>query len=204
MPAGKMYLAAKARRPRRASNFKKAVTAIAKKATMRLAEHKYAVGTNTANLGANGLLIPMYANVTQGDTQNSRDGDQIRSTGVTIRGFIQQDPTIITARQSDNAVRMLICSGKRPLTTGDMPGYKDAIDKETLNVISDRYVQFSSTKTTNWFVKYVKYQRVIPFQGTGVNKNELYLWLVPYGGTGLTTTAGNYINLNYHLGFKDI
>lgn len=198
-----MILAAR-RKPRRASNFKKAVTAIAKKATMRLAEHKYAVLNSNQQFGANGLLVPMYAGVTQGDGQSNRDGDQIRSTGVTIRGYLAQDPTVITALQDFNGIRVMLVSGKRPLTTGDMPGYKDAIDKERLNVLQDYYVNFSTTKRNVFFKKYVKFPRVIPYEGATPNKNELYFWVVPIGGTGLTTTTGNFINVNYHIGFKDI
>lgn len=200
-----MFVASRKRTyKRRASGFKKAVTAIARKATMRLAEHKYAVGTNNSQFGANGLFVPWFANVTQGDGQQNRDGDQIRSTGVLVRGFISQDLALITAGQDFNVCRMIICSGKRPLIASDMPGYKDAIDKEKFNVLSDTYVNFTTTKRCQWFTKYVKFNRVIPYEGSAPNKNELYLWLVPFGGTGLTTTTGMYANLNYHIGFKDI
>lgn len=205
MAAGKMYNATRKRTyKRRASGFRKAVTAIARKATLSVAEHKYAVGTSNNTFGVNGLLIPMFANITQGDGQANRDGDQIRSTGVLIRGQIGMDTTIITGLQDYNGVRVFVCSGKRPLTTGDMPGWKDAIDHERLNVLSDTYIQFSTTKRTLFFKKYIKFPRVIPYEGSVPNKNEMYLWVVPIGGTGITTTTGNFLNTTYHIGFKDV
>lgn len=208
MPAGRMFLAKttmrRRRYKRRGSAFKKAVTAIAKRTVNRLAEHRYLALPISNAFGSNGNLTPLYANVTKGDNQTDRDGDQIRSTGVTIRGYVGQDSAVITSNQDFNAVRMIVCSGKRPLTTGDMPGYKDAIDKEKLNVLVDRYINFSTTKRQVWFKQYVKYDRLIPYEGTAVNKNELYVWLIPFGGTGLTTTTGNYVNLNFHMGFRDI
>lgn len=189
------------------TGFKKAVTAIAKKAVMTIAEPKFGVvGVNT-NFGVNGVFAPMWTNVQQGVGQNQRDGDEVRSTGINIRGNIMINPGVITTNRDYVAVRFLIVSGKRPLTSVDMPGFRDAIDREKLNVHYERYINFSTTKGCYYFRKYLSYNRKILFEGTAVNKNELYFWMIPNdasGGTQLTTTTGCKVELQNHLGFKDI
>lgn len=190
--------------PKTPKTFQKAVTAIAKKTIMRTTEHKYAVVTQTQTFGTNGFLTSLYGNVVQGDGQQNRDGDQIRSTGVTIRGRLSIEPTVITSNQDFATVRMLVVSGKRPLTSGDMPGFRDPIDYERLNVHVDKYINFSTTKRCVWMRRYIKFQRVIPFEGFSPNKNELYVWFIPIGGSSPTTTTGFTSEVTYHIGFKDL
>lgn len=208
MAAGRMYLAKAYRKPARkykkASGFRKTVTAIAKKAIMTQSETKTGAFEQNAAFGVNGILQPVWNSIAQGDGQNNRDGDEIHALGVKLRGYVGQDTTIITGLRDANAVRMIVASGKRPLTSGDFPTFNGTIDSEVLTVLSDSYIQFDTTKTLRYFQKYIKFPRKVLYQGAAVNKNELNVWLVPFGGTGLTTTLGNVVRLTYQMYFKDL
>lgn len=194
-----------ARKTRKSSNFKKAVTAIAKRTVMRTAETKTADVLQNSPFGVNGLKFDVWTNVAQGDGSNNRDGDEIRALGVKIRGQIGIDPAIITGAQDYNAVRMVVCLPKgRLLTTGDMPSFSGTIDPEKMTVLSDKYISFSTTKKATFFQRYIKFNRKVLYEGSAPNKNELYIWLIPLGGTGMTTTTGNYINVRHQLYWKDL
>lgn len=205
MAAGKIFKYSPKKRTRRSSNFKKAVTAIARKTVMKTAETKTAEILTSTAFGVNGYKLDILGNIATGDGSSNRDGDEIRTLGVKIRGYIGQDPAIITAQQDFNAVRMMIVSAKgRLLTTGDMPGYKGTIDPEKMTVLVDKYINFNVNKRQQWFQKYVKFNRKVLYEGGGVNKNELYFWLAPFGGSGLTTTTGNFVNLSFQPYWKDL
>lgn len=204
MAAGKIFKVMSKKPRRKASNFRKAVTAIAKKAVMNEAETKTGFVDWNLPFGANGILLPIWTSVTQGDAQQNRDGDEIHSLGVRLRGIVQQAPGIITAEQDISGVRMIVAAGKRPLTSADFPIYKGAIDPEVLTVLSDRYINYATTKRGVWMSKYIKFPRKVLYQGAAVNKNELYVFLVPFGGTGLTTTTGYQVNMGVQLYFKDL
>lgn len=207
MPAGKIYVpksVRRNRRRRRASNFKKAVRSIARKAIMTEAETKTGVlGWSTA-FGTNGTLLGIWSSVGQGTAQQNREGDEIRSLGIKMRGYVSQDPSTITAMQDANSVRMMIFTGKRPLTLTDVPNWQGAVDPETITVLQDFYVNFSTTKRYLYIQKYVKFNRKVKYALSAVNKNELYIACVGFGGTGMTATAGNFINVQIQQYFKDI
>lgn len=207
MAAGKIFLAKAYRKParryRKKSGFRKAVTAIAKKTLMTQSETKTGWFEQNATFGINGVLQSVWSSISQGDAQQNRDGDEIHSLGVKIRGYIGQS-TITAGTGDQNAVRVIIASGKRPLTSGDFPTFNGAIDPEVLTVLSDYYINFDTTKTMRYFQKYIKFPRKVLYQGAAVNKNELYVWLVPFGGGNIQTTTGNVVRLGYQMYFKDL
>lgn len=193
------------KRTRKSSGFKKAVTAIAKKAVMTVSETRTAsIDSGAAGFGVNGLLSPIWANIVQGDAEQNRDGDEIRALGVRIRGLLYQNSSVITALQDYNVVRMVVASGKRPLTSGDFPTFKGTIDNDVMTVLHDSYINFSTTSRLRTINKYIKFNRKVLYQGIAVNKNELYFWFVPIGGTGLTTTTGNVLDVTFQPYFKDL
>lgn len=202
MPAGKMFKAG--RKTKKSSGFKKAVTAIAKKAVMTTAETRTAQLPVNASFGVNGYLQPIWTNVVQGNAEENRDGDEIRTLGVRVRGLFYQSPTIITAQADYNVIRMVVASGKRPLTSGDFPTFKGTIDNDVMTVLSDTYITFTTQSRQRTINKYIKFNRKVLYQGTAVNKNELYFWFVPIGGTGLTTTAGDILDVTFQPYFKDL
>lgn len=206
MPAGKIWIPRSKRvRRRRASGFKKAVRAIAKKAVMSQAETKTGVVSQTTSFGSSGTFLPIWSTVSQGTAQNNREGDEIQSLGVKIRGHIRLEPTVITGLREWCGYRMMVVSGKRPLTSSDMPLFKGAVDPEVLTVHYDRYFKFSSTNYATFLNKYIKFKRNVKYAGATVAKNELYVWLVPIPeGTGLTTTTGYGAVLDYQQYYKDI
>lgn len=206
MPAGKIYIPKSVRRNRRrrASTFKKAVTAIAKKTIMRQSETKTGQLDWGGSFGTTGVLNSIWSSVVQGDAQQNRDGDMIKALGVKMRGYIGQDPAVLTANPDFNVVRMIVASGKRPLTIADFPSYRGAIDPETLTVLYDGYINFSTTKRAKYFQKYIKFNRNVSYAGLNVNKNELYVYLIGFGGTGITGSTGNIVNISFQQYFKDI
>lgn len=209
-----MFLAARRigrrRYKRRASGFKKAVSSIAKKVVMRQSETKTGNSAWTAAFGSNGTFYSvngggLWSGIVQGDEQNNRDGDQIRSLGVKIRGRINLDGSLITAGRQYAGFRVLICSGKRPLTSGDMPTYEGPIDPERITVLSDRYYKLTETNWGVQFNQYVKFNRLVRYSGLVAIKNDLYLWVIPVPlGTGLQTSTGYGLSLGMQTYFKDI
>lgn len=214
MAAGKMFLAAKAGRrrryKRRASGFKKAVSSIAKRVVMRQSETKTASVGWTTNFGTNGAWYTVngggiWSSIVQGDAQNNRDGDTVRSLGVKIRGRINIDSNTFTGLREYASYRMLICTGKRPLTSGDMPSYQGTIDPEVLTVLSDTYHKLSNDSFINPVNKYVKFSRLVRYNGLVAIKNDLHVFIIPVPiGTGLTTTAGYGLQIEFQPYFKDI
>lgn len=190
-------------RKKRAGGFKKAVASIAKKAVMRQSETKTGWFQQNTSFGSNGTLQAVWTSISQGDAQQNRDGDQINALGVRIRGYIGQSG-ITAGTEDQNACRVVIASGKRPLTSSDFPTWNGAIDQEIFNLHADYYINFDTTKRLRYFQKYVKFNRKVLYQGAAVNKNELYVWVVPNGGGNLQTTTGNTLALSYQLFFKDI
>lgn len=199
------------RKPRgRTSGFKKAVSAIAKKAVLRISETKTGVFSNNLTYGSSGTLFGavgggLATSIGQGVQQNQRVGDQIRFIGLKIRGFQGIDPTVVTAQQGLCGMRVLVVAGKRPLTSADMPVFKGACDPEILTVISDRYHKLTSNNFGVFMNQYIKFHRNINYVGSAAVKNELYLWLIPAPyGTGLTTTTGYAANLDVQMYWKDL
>lgn len=204
MPIRKMLASRKPRAYRRkASGFRKAVATIAKKTLMRQSETKTGWFQQSTAFGSNGTLQAVWSSVSQGDAQQNRDGDKIKALGVRIRGFIGQSG-ITAGTEDQNAVRVIIASGKRPLTSGDFPTWNGAIDQEIFNLHGDYYINFHTTKRLRYFQKYVKFNRDVLYQGAAVNKNELYVFCVPNGGGNLQTTTGNTLTLSYQMYFKDL
>lgn len=207
MPAGKMvkYVPRKRSSKRKASGFRKAVTAIAKKAVMTQVETKTAQVSQNVNFGSNGTILPLWNTIVKGDGQENREGDVIRSLGVKLRGYVSIDPATVTANYDLNAVRLTICSGKRPLTSGDFPNMVGAIDPEVTNILYDGYINFTLDDRHKYFQKYIKFDRKVQYEATGggVTKNELYVFMRGFGGTGHTTLAGNQCNIGYQLYYKD-
>jgi len=192
--------------------FRKAVSTIAKKAVMNVAETKTQTSNHTAAFGATGVLWSpagggMFASVVKGINQGDRIGDEITSLGVKIRGYVNINNTVITAGYQHCGFRMLLVAGKRPLTTGDLPLFRGAVDPELLTVISDRYVKLTSTNYGMIVNKYIKFKRNVKYVGGTTVKNDLYLWLIPNPEalqTGLTTTAGYVVNVDMQLYYKDV
>lgn len=204
MPAGKIVKVAYKRKARKSSNFKKAVTAIAKKAVMTQSETRTAQLPVNQSFGINGFLQPIWTNISQGNAEENRDGDEIRTLGVRIRGLFYQNTAIITALNDFNVIRMVVASGKRPLTSGDFPTFKGTIDNDVMTVLSDTYITFATTSRQRSINKYIKFNRKVLYQGGSVNKNELYFWFVPIGGTGLTTSTGDIVDVTFQPYFKDL
>lgn len=207
-----MFLAAKARRyrKRRATGFKKAVSSIAKKVVMRQAETKTAATPWAPAFGSTGTFLSfngggLWSSITQGDGQQNRDGDVIKTLGFKMRGYVQLDPTTVTAGRELTGIRVLICTGKRPLTSGDMPTFRGTIDPDVINVISDRYYSFSSDNYKKFFNQYIKVQRKVNYVGNVAVKNDVYVMIIPSPlGTGLTTLAGYASSIEFQTYFKDI
>lgn len=211
MPGGRMYLAKAFRKPqrkykKRTTGFKKAVTAIAKRAVMTEAETMTGVITHSVNFGANGTFTGgIFQPIAQGTAQNNRIGDQIRSLGIKIRGQVNLDPNFITGNKEFTGYRMMVVAGKRPLTSSDMPQFKGAVDPEALTVLVDRYYKFSSTNLATFLNKYVKFKRVIKYAAGVPTRNELYVWFIPGpSGVGLTTTTGYTVNIDIQSYWKDV
>lgn len=213
MPAGKMMLAAKAGRryrKRRPTGFKKAVSTIAKKVVMRQAETKTANASWTTAFGSGGTFYSingggLWSSITQGDAQQNRDGDRVKSLGVRVRGRVNIDGGVITAGRQYCGFRLLICTGKRPLTSGDMPTFVGTIDPDVITVISDTYHKLNEDNWMKILNKYVKFQRTVIYNGLVAIKNDLYIWVVPSPlGTGLGLNTGYGLNLEFQPYFKDI
>lgn len=212
MPAGKMILAAKARRRyrRRASGFKKAVSTIARKVVMRQAETKTGSTAWVPTFGSAGTFLSvngggLWSSVVQGAAQQNREGDVIKSMGFKIRGTILADSATITAGRELLGLRVLICTGKRPLTSGDMPTFRGTIDPDVITVISDRYYTFTSDNLKKFFNMYVKFPRRIQYSGNVAIKNDAYIWVVPSAyGTGLGLNTGYVGSIEFQTYFKDI
>lgn len=214
MPAGKMFLAAKAGRryrKRRATGFKKAVSKIARKVVLREAETKTGATSWSANFGASGVFYSVngggiWSSVTQGTGQSNRIGDAIKSLGVKARGYVSLVDTTITAGREYCGFRMVICTGKRPLTSGDMPqNIKQQIDPEVVTVLSDTMHKVDSQSWLKLLNKYIKFRRNVHYSGNVAIKNDLYIWLIPVPlGTGLTTSAGYTAQIDFQVYFKDV
>lgn len=188
------------------SGFKKAVTAIAKKAIMTEAETKTGVVTHSSNFGTNGYFATnTWAAIGQGSAQQNRVGDEIRALGVRVRGHIQIDPAVITGNRELIGYRLLIVAGKRPLTVADMPTFRGATDPEVLTVLSDKYYKYSSINFANFMNRYIKFNRVIKYTSGAVTKNELYMFFIPAPlGTGITLNTGYALSLEMQLYYKDV
>lgn len=215
MPAGRMFLAAKAGRgrrryKRRATSFKKAVSTIARKVVLRQAETKTGFATWNQSIGSNGVMYSVngggvFSSIQQGTAQQNRIGDEITVLGVKLRGHVLLEPAIITANREFSGFRMLVVSGKRPLTSGDMPGFRESIDPDRMTVISDRYYKLDSNNLAVFLNKYIKFKRHVKYSGSVAIKNDLYIWIVPAPlGTGLTTTTGYSIVVDMQPYFKDV
>lgn len=205
-----MFLAKAYRKTRKSSNFKKAVTAIAKKATMRVAETKTTNINVLGSVGLNGTIDSVWSKIAPGDGQFQRDGDRIRALGVKLRGYLSIDPAVITSSQDHVVVRMVVFSGKRPITTvtDSALTYNGSVDPELLNILVDKFITFKIDGRTRTINKYIKFNRLVQY-GANVNvptKNELYIGFLPYQtfGTGLTTTTGVYLNYTMQPYYKDI
>lgn len=214
MPPGKIFNATaiasrrKSYRRRRATGFRKSVAKIAKSVVMRQSETKTAAVGWTQAFGTNGRFDSIWKNIVKGDDQSQRDGDRIKALGFKLRGYLTCDDTVVTAKQDTIACRMLVVTSKRPLSTitDANVSYNSSIDPELLNVHYDRYVNFNLDGRTRWFNKYFKIPRTVMYEGNGVTRGETYVILIPYaalGGTGLTTTAGLYLNTTVQLYYKD-
>lgn len=188
------------------SNFKKAVTAIAKRAVMTQAETKTAVVTHNVSYGSSGTFSGgLWNAITQGTAQQNRIGDEITSLGIKIRGINLLDPSVVTGGREHSGVRMMVVSGKRPLTSGDMPQFKGAVDPEALTVLYDKYIKFNTTNLAHFLNRYIKFKRVVKYAGAVPTRNEIYVWLIPAPvGTGLTTTTGYSCNIDFQLYYKDV
>lgn len=210
MAAGKIFLAAKKvqRRRYKRSGFAKKVSAIARKSVMRMAE------TKTGNLpyfasqfGSNGLFGPgIWSALTQGTAQNQRVGDKVQAVGVKFRGYINVDTAVFTTAitQSQTGFRLLVVSGKRLLTSGDMPSYSGFIDPEVLTVHHDSYIRIGNQSTVLTINKYIKFRRNIQYSGGTAVKNDLWAFIIPPPVGPLTTTTGYGSNVNAQLYYKDI
>lgn len=206
MAAGKIYKYVPKKRSTKSKNFKKAVTAIAKKAVMSEAETMTGVVTHSVNFGSNGTFTGgLFQPIAQGTAQNNRVGDEIRSLGIKVRGNINVDGTIITSGREYSGFRMMVVAGKRPLTSSDMPQFKGAVDPEAITVISDRYYKMNNTNLAVFINKYYKFKRVIKYAAGVPTRNELYLWIIPVPlGGGLTTSTGYVCNIDIQHYWKDI
>lgn len=196
---------------KKATTFKKTVSAIAKKAVMRVAETKTNIATFNTNFGASGVLhFPAgggcFSNVSQGTGQTQRIGDRISAIGLRLRGQVHVDPSFVSAGYQFSGFRMLLVAGKRPLTSGDMPQFRGPIDPEILTVVSDRYYKLSADNFSIFFNKWVSFKRIVHFAGSVATKNDLYLWIIPNPTqqTGLTTLAGYTVNMELQTYYKDV
>lgn len=191
---------------KRKSNFRKAVTAIAKKAVMTEAETMTGVITHNVNFGANGTFTGgIFQPILPGTGQNNRVGDEIRSLGIKFRGHVLADPNVITGNIAYTGYRLMVVAGKRPLTSGDMPQFKGSVDPEALTVLYDRYYKFNSNSPANFLNKYISFKRVIKYAAGVPTRNELYIWLIPSPlGVGLTTTTGYTVNMDIQQYWKDV
>lgn len=216
MPAGKIFNATAALRSRRvrrtrrkASSFKKAVSTIAKSVVLRQVETKTFNYSVTQAIGTNGLLLTFCKQITQGTGQGQRIGDRIRMLGLKMRTLIQVEPTVITSNGDGVQFRMLVFTGKRPFASLTDTGltYNNSVDPELINVISDRNYVFKQDGRLKALNGYYKANRIVSYNPTGSDpsKNELYVAIIPmqHFGTGMSTTAGLYINSVYQLYWKD-
>lgn len=211
MAAGKIFNATKKTyRKRKSSGFKKAVQAIAKTTVLRQAETKTGNVNVLGAIGTFGAINPVWQNITQGDAQFQRDGDRIKALGVKLRGYIHTDPSVITTNQDNVFARFVVFSGKRPITTITDSGltYNNAVDPELLNIHHDSYIQFRLDGRTRMLNKYIKFNRNVLFNPSGgqPSKNELFVAFLPQQSvvSGMTTTAGLYLNYTMQPYFKDL
>lgn len=203
-----MFIARK--RSTKSSGFKKAVTAIAKKTVMAQAETKTASISVSAACGTSGNVVDVWSKIGQGDNQNNRDGDRIKALGIKIRGYVATDPGFVTTNQDNILVRMLVLSGKRPLTTITDMGltYNGTVDSELLNVHQDSLFTFKLDGRTRVLNKYIKFNRNILYNPNSntPSKNELYVVFLPFQTVtaGMTTGSGLYLNYIIQPYFKDL
>lgn len=184
--------------------FKKAVTKIAKRVVNTQAETKTGSLAGTANFGTTGNLINVFGSMSQGTGQNQRVGDSVRSLGFRMRALVCQDPGVITANQDANVIRMLIVVGKRPLVLADFGNWKDGIDPELMTIVSDTYFNFATTKRYRYINKYIKFNRKLVWDPAGnLAKNNIYIYTVGFGGTGLLAGSGDQINYDLQRFYKD-
>lgn len=190
---------------RRSSNFKKAVTTIAKKVVSRQAETKNGATQASVAFGTSGFLLNVFQAITQGVQQNNRIGDEVRTLGFRIRARIGQDTNIITGLQDQNAIRMIVAVGKQPLDINAFPDWQAATDPDNMIVLRDKYINFSTTKRMYHINQYIKVDRKILWDNAGViTKNPVYIYLVGNGGTGLLASSGNVFNYNVQRFWKDL
>lgn len=185
------------------SALKKTVQAITKKTLKRAVETKNRVLVNTTTFGSSSWSTPLYVNVAQGADSVNRIGDKITAVGVKWRGWVGMDPAIITTNRSFAAVRLMFVSGKRPLTSGDMPTFKGQIDPEIMTVHYDKYINFTDTDLCKYFQLWIPYKKNVLFAGGQPTKNELYMFMIPDAKSGLTTTTGFNSDGNLQLYWKD-
>lgn len=204
MPAGRLVKYVPKTRKRR-SGFRKAVARIARKVVRGQAETKTGSLSISQNFGTNGALHDLWTTMALGVNQNQRIGDQVRALGVKIRGVLAMDTTIITGLQDANSIRFMVVSSKRPLVLADLPGWNGGTDPELYTVLHDRYINFATNKRYVYFQKYIKYNRKLDWDSSGVQtNNHMYIYAVPYGGTGLLAGSGDQMNLNVQRYYKDI
>lgn len=216
MPAGRIFNATavtryvRRRRYKRPSRFRKAVSAIAKKAVLRMDETKIAVTNHTVNFGSSGHCLVTNAtrgllnDVVTGTLSQQRIGDQIRLQGIKFRFNIYIDPGIYTAQREFAGFRILLVSNKNDqLLTSDFPTYTSTIDPEKMTVLMEKYVKLSGTNWSYTFNKYLKYDRLIRYVATNAIKN-VYFWVVPSPlGTGLGLSTGYSLSGTQEVYYKD-
>lgn len=204
MPAGKKRVYRK-----KSTGFKKSVAKIAKSVLNKESETKTGTINWNSAIGTNGYINTVWKSISKGDDQESRDGDRIHALGMKWRGSLWCDDAYITAKQDSVLYRLIVFTGKRPISSITDAGltWNSTIDPERLTVLYDRLHHFNLDGRAHMINKYFKFNRKVLYELGNVNKNELLVCILPANanaGTGMTATNGLYLASTVQFYFKDV
>jgi len=136
MPAGRMFLAAKANPARfnPSPSVKKDIAGIKKSIQKinRNVELKFVDVLQNQNVTETGGSLQLLNNVVEGDDQSTRNGDEISATSIQFRGYFTNDQSLTALLSTAPVIRLLVFWDRQPNgaaptigSTAALPGLLD-------------------------------------------------------------------------------
>lgn len=196
----------KSRRPskKRSKKTKALTRKDVRKEILKIAEKKFINGTNSAGIDFSGTVTSI-SDVAQGDTDNTRDGDNLYLTSLQLRWSV-------VLGDSTNLARIIVfqwkpnstpTTGDILITTGSTAAPLSAYNHDTrqsYRILSDSLVALNAAETmkagTSFVVNFPVKQ--IQYTGSGTTgTNKLYLLALSDSGASSHPTFTYYYKLNY-------